>query len=149
MAKPDVQSSPAFVDTNVLVYAFDTANPEKHVAANTLTTQLVGEGRLCLSVQVLHEFYSVVTRPSRPFRLTHEQALKIVSEFVEMSTVVSLTPSITLSALQVVGQHNISFWDALIWAAAQQSGCSAVYSEDFQHGRELGGITFVNPFLKP
>lgn len=147
MAKPDAQSSPAFVDTNILVYAFDTADPEKHATANALTIHLIREDRLCLSVQVLHEFYSVVTRPSRPFRLAHEQAAKIVSEFVEMSTIVSLTPSTTLSALEVVRQHNISFWDALIWEAAQQCGCSKVYSEGFQHGRELGGITFVNPFL--
>lgn len=117
-----------------------------HAAANALTAQLVRERRLCLSVQVLHEFYSVLTRSSRPFRLTHDQAGKIVSQFVERSIVVSLSPPITLSALDVIRQHSISFWDALIWAAAHESGCSIVYSEDFQHGRELGGITFMNPF---
>ena len=146
MANPGVLTSQAFVDTNVLVYAFDTTDPKKHLVSNSLITNLVSEGRLCISVQVVHEFYSVLTKPSRPFRVSHEQAARVVSELIESASVISLTPEMTLSALAVVKVHCISFWDALIWAAAKHSNCQVIYSEDFQNGRLLDGIRYVNPF---
>ena len=50
-------------------------------------------------------------------------------------------------ALDAVEQHKISFWDALIWAAARAAECEIVYSEDLQGGRELDGVRFKDPFL--
>jgi predicted nucleic acid-binding protein len=44
-------------------------------------------------------------------------------------------------------RHGLSFWDALIWAAAHENGVPIIYSEDFQHGRELEGVRFINPFV--
>ena len=53
----------------------------------------------------------------------------------------------TLRALEAVSPHGFSFWDALIWAAAKENGISVVYTEDFQHGREIEGVRIINPFL--
>ncbi len=48
--------------------------------------------------------------------------------------------------MDAVGEHRLSFWDAMLWATARQGGCSAILSEDMQDGRRLGGVEFVNPF---
>ena len=52
----------------------------------------------------------------------------------------------TLAALELVDHHMLSFWDAAIWASARKADLSVVISEDFQHGRVLDGVTFVDPF---
>jgi predicted nucleic acid-binding protein len=58
-----------------------------------------------------------------------------------------LTTAITLRALDAVPRHGLSFWDALIWAAAQENGVPILYTEDFQHGRDVDGVRIVNPFV--
>lgn len=136
-----------FIDTNVLVYAFDADDPEKHIVADTIIRDLLLKGALCLSTQVLNEFYWNITSVRRPQRLDHAVALRIIEDLIQQSRIVALTPNLTLEALRVLPVHTLSFWDSLIWAAARAAGCSVVYSEDFQHGRVLEGVQFVNPFL--
>jgi len=60
---------------------------------------------------------------------------------------VPLTPDLTLKALRSALKHALSFWDGLIWAAACLHNVSILYTEDFQHGRQLEGVRFLNPFL--
>jgi len=60
--------------------------------------------------------------------------------------VLPLTAPITLRALAAIPRHGFSFWDALIWAAAKENGIPLVYTEDFQHGRDVEGVRIVNPF---
>jgi predicted nucleic acid-binding protein len=59
---------------------------------------------------------------------------------------VAATPASLATAMAAVSDHRISFWDAMLWAVAREAGCCYVLSEDFQNGRTLGGVTFVNPF---
>jgi predicted nucleic acid-binding protein len=58
-----------------------------------------------------------------------------------------LTRATTLRALEAIPRHGLSFWDALNWAAAKENGIPEVYTEDFQHGREIEGVRIVNPFV--
>ena len=58
-----------------------------------------------------------------------------------------MTSSITLPALNAISAHGLSFWDALIWAAAKENGIPVVYTEDSQHGRDIEGVRIVNRFL--
>ena len=60
--------------------------------------------------------------------------------------VVLVTPTITLRALDAIPRHGFSFWDSLIWAAAKENGVEVVYTEDFQHGRDIEGVRIINPF---
>jgi predicted nucleic acid-binding protein len=60
--------------------------------------------------------------------------------------VLALEGAATTAALGAVGRHRLSFWDALLWATARDAGVPVVISEDFQHGRELDGVRFVDPF---
>jgi predicted nucleic acid-binding protein len=61
--------------------------------------------------------------------------------------VVPLNVAVTLRALDGMPRHGFSFWDALIWAAARENGVSLIYTEDFQHGRDIEGVGVINPFV--
>lgn len=127
------------IDTNVLVYAHDRDAGIKHDRAKQLIHDLSEKNRLTFSTQVLNEFYVSVTRPRRANPLPHEEASQIVRDLSAAYTVLPLTSAITIRALNVMPLHVLSFWDALIWAAAKEYGIATIYSEDFQHDRDIEG----------
>ncbi|MCX7925731.1 MAG: PIN domain-containing protein [Fimbriimonadales bacterium] len=137
----------AMVDTNVLVYAYDTREPQKQSVAIALIEKLARESRLAISVQSLNEFYSVVTSPRKLIQMPHERAESIITTLCEVAIVLSLTPEVVARALQGVRRFHLAFWDALIWAVAKDNNVSIVYSEDFNSGATLDGVTFLNPFV--
>jgi predicted nucleic acid-binding protein len=137
----------SLVDTNIVVYAYELDDPVKHPVAWELIARLSSQGRLVLSSQVFNEFCSVMMRPSRPGRLSPDQLSVILHDIQAISEVVPVTPAMTLRALGAMQPHSLSFWDALIWAAAAENGISVIYTEDYQDGREVEGVRFVNPFF--
>jgi predicted nucleic acid-binding protein len=137
----------ALVDTNVVVYAYDVREAVRHIRAQELLSKLSVSGRLVFSVQVLNEFSSVLLRPGGIAALPPDQVADRIRNLAATGEVVPLTASMTLLALDAVAQYGLSFWDGLIWAAARENGVPLVYTEDFQHGRVVEGIHFVNPFL--
>jgi predicted nucleic acid-binding protein len=137
------------VDTNIVVYAYDEGEAGKHEKAGALLLELMRESRLVLSTQTLNEFYVVVTRPRRPGRLSHEQASEAIRNLSSVCQVVPVTPALTFRALETMPRYSLSFWDALIWAAARENGVAMFYTEDLQHGQEIDGVRIVNPFLEP
>lgn len=134
------------LDTNVLVYAYDTDESNKHEIAQQLLARSLMEKRLVLSVQALNEFYSVITRKNRAVQYTHEKACSILSHLASACAILPVTQQVTFRALDAVALHSMSFWDALIWAAAAENGISTVYTEDFQNDRVIEGVQFCNPF---
>lgn len=144
LADPD---SSCLVDTNVILYSFDSTDRTKQSLADELIESLAENGRLCVSAQVLNETFSQLTRSQRSFGTSLAEARKMVLAIGTISTVVSIDLSVCQAAFQACEEHTLSFWDSLIWAAAKAADCSVVYSEDFQHGRVLEGVQFVNPFL--
>jgi predicted nucleic acid-binding protein len=134
-----------FLDTNILVYAYDRGEPVKGPTALNLLTQLFAQGWPLLSTQVLAEFYWTVTRKlSVP--LSHPEAVAEISRFQVFARIVPMTMPIFEKALVFVGTHNLPLWDAQILAATKLNGATRVLSEDFQHRHVLEGITFLNPF---
>ena len=138
--------SRACVDTNIVVYAHDPSDRLKHAKAVALIEQLSNEGRLVLGAQVFNEFSSVMMRRNRTLTLRPDEVATILREMEAIAEVVPITPSITFRALDAMPRHGLSFWDALIWAAAKENGVEVVYTEDFQHGRDVEGVRIVNPF---
>ena len=57
------------------------------------------------------------------------------------------TEEIIRAALYAIVAHQLSWWDALIWAYAEVNGLTEILSEDFQHRRLYGHVRAVNPFL--
>ncbi|MBE3573310.1 MAG: PIN domain-containing protein [Moorella humiferrea] len=134
-----------FVDTNIMVYAYDRSEPEKQVKAlqilDLLATRKIG----AISAQVLAEFFVTVTRKIKE-PLTLEQAQKRIQNYLASWTVLDVTPLIIIEAVRGVREYQLSYWDAQIWATARLNQISTVFSEDFATGSILEGISFVNPF---
>ncbi|OGR06485.1 MAG: hypothetical protein A2511_10835 [Deltaproteobacteria bacterium RIFOXYD12_FULL_50_9] len=134
-----------FLDTNVLVYAYDTHEPAKQIIARQILESAVFEETAALSAQVLSEFFVVVTRKiSTP--LTAEEAKQIISLFRRLP-VAEIDGDLVEAAVVIHQQHNVSFWDGLIIAAARCLGCTRLLSEDMQTGQQIDGLVIVNPFL--
>jgi predicted nucleic acid-binding protein len=136
----------ASIDTNILVYAHDPSDPVKHESAIRLIAQLSDEGRLVLSTQVFNEFAWTMMRRKGERWLATTVIAELLRGIAATCEVVAVTPEITLRALDAIPRHGFSFWDALIWAAAKENGVGIVYTEDFQHGRDIEGVRIINPF---
>lgn len=134
-----------FVDTNVLIYARDTADPVKQARAAEWMAFLWRSGRGRLSVQVLNEFYYTVTRKLSPGLDT--AAARSETEQLITWAPIDLTSSVIQRAWRLQDDYSVSFWDALIVAAAQAAQCGYLLTEDLQDGQDLGGIQVTNPFL--
>ena len=133
-----------FVDTNILVYAYDRGAGEKHLQARRAIRQLWEEGTGALSTQVLQEFYVNVRRKSRK-PISIRSARSLVADYMAWDPVVNDGTSI-LEAMDAERRHKISFWDALIIVAAQKCEADVILSEDFSHGQKYGSVRIVNPF---
>jgi predicted nucleic acid-binding protein len=102
-------------------------------------------GRVCVSAQLLSELYVTLTRRVEP-PLPPRDAEAAVSAFAVGWPVVPVTAEVVQAAISATRRYRLHFWDALIWAAAKVTGAAVVLSEDFQHGRALEGVLFLNPF---
>jgi predicted nucleic acid-binding protein len=138
-------ASRTFVDTNVLVYLFDSDSPDKQSRARDALQQALERGAVVISTQVLQEFFVTVTRKlARPLPAGEaEAALRGLTAL----SVVQVDPDLILAAAVSSRRDRISFWDALILAAASAAGCEQVLSEDLQHGRSFGSLRIANPLL--
>lgn len=135
---------PVFVDTNVLVYARDATDPAKHARASAWMADLWEAGNGRLSVQVLQEYYVTTTKKLRP-GLPPEEARADVLDLASWSPVVA-DVQMMASAWTIEERFDISFWDALIVAAAQVARCEVLLTEDLQHGMDLDGVRVADPF---
>ncbi len=132
-----------FVDTNVLLYAISKDSVEADKAA--LAEALLSERDLALSVQVLQEFYVQATRPARVDRITHDQAVRLVTSFTRFP-IAATTVDLVNAALGTAARFGVSYWDAAIIAAGLELGCTELLSEDLNDGQDYGGIVVTNPF---
>ena len=136
-----------FVDTNVLVYAYDRSEPGKQHLAFTLLDRLAITKVGMISTQVLAEFFVSVTRKiAAP--LSAGDAYQRVSNYLQSWTVLDMTGMVVLEAIRGVRDHQLSFWDAQIWAVAKLNQAPVVFSEDFSDGQVVEGVRFVNPFVR-
>jgi predicted nucleic acid-binding protein len=129
----------AFFDTNILVYAQQTGGK-----ADRARALFAGGGML--SVQVLNEFTAVSRRKQR--RDWREIAEAVSDVLTMVDPPLALTLDLHAAARALAEDHGLSFYDALIVASAIEAGCDILYSEDMQHGRSIGGLAIVNPFLE-
>jgi predicted nucleic acid-binding protein len=133
-----------FVDTNVLVYAFDKSNSPKKRAAQKLLNELMETDLLRVSTQVLQELFVTLTRKvSQPCSI--EEAMAVLEDLTAWPLVIVDYAAIR-SAAGLADQAKISFWDALIIVAASRAGAAVLYTEDLNDGQEILGVRICNPF---
>jgi predicted nucleic acid-binding protein len=128
----------AFFDTNILVYAQQASGK-----ADRARALFAGGGKL--SVQVLNEFTAVSRRKQQ--RDWREIAEAVSDVLTMVDPPLALTLDLHATARALSEGHRLSFYDALIVAAAIEAGCDTLFSEDMQHGRTIDGLTILNPFL--
>jgi len=129
-------------DSNLLVYAADRHAGDRHLASVALF-QRAARGDSIIILQTLTEFFHVATRK---VALPIETAAHLIDRWRNAFPVVSADLSCLDDAIPAYRDHRLSFWDAMLWATARRAGCRYLLSEDFQNGRTLGGVTFLNPF---
>jgi len=136
-------SAEYFLDTNILVYAFDQKEEEKRNKALNLTE---ATQPWLISWQVVQEFCSVARH-----RFTIPLDLEFLSDYLNLFLLphckVMPSGSIYQNALRIQRDTQYRFYDSLLVAAALESGASVLYSEDLQHGRSIGHLRIINPFL--
>lgn len=137
-------SAKIFVDTNILVYAFDNNEKEKQKIAQKVLREKGEIGEIALSTQVLQEFFVIVTRKLKE-PLPINDASKTVQLF-SAYPLVQVSPKLILNAIKRHRDDSFSFWDALIVEAALQAGSDILLSEDMQDGRQIGRLSIKNPF---
>ena len=135
-------AAPVFVDTNVFIYAVDQADLRKQQAARDWRDELWKSRRGRTSFQVLQEFFVNVTQKALSSR---EDARAEVRDLLAWKPVPVNT--ITLEhGWKIQDRYKLSFWDALIVAAAKQALCGYLLTEDLQAGQDIDGVMVVNPF---
>lgn len=140
-------SAAVLVDANVLVYADDVSDAAKNRRANDWL-QALWAGRLGrVSTQVLNEYYVTVTRKLAR-GLTQGDARAKVRRY-QLWQPWSVDHSTVETAWGIEARFGVHYWDALVIAAAQQSGCAYLLSEDLQHRQQIGAVTIINPFSMP
>lgn len=133
-----------FLDTNVLVYAYDQHDPDKQARAQGLISAGIEAESTVLSSQVLGEFFVVVTRKIQN-PLSPDDARKIVNLF-SICPVVEIDVSLVKRAVDLHIRYSISYWDALIVAAAARAKCSRILTEDLANGALYDDVLIDNPF---
>ncbi len=137
-------SDKIFVDTNILVYAHDLSSTDRHTKAATIIENLWQAETGVISVQVLQEFYVTLTRKIKN-PLKPAEAREIIVNYFSWPVQVN-DPEMTLQASEIGEKNNLSFWDALIIAAALRLHAKKMITEDLNHGQIIEGILVENPF---
>jgi predicted nucleic acid-binding protein len=136
------------VDTNVLVYRFDPRFPGKQARATELLRQGIADNSLVIPHQALVEFVAAVTRPIArgAALLAREEAHREAEDFLAQFPVIYPTENTLRTALRGAALYGLSWFDAHLWAYADERGLEVLWSEDFQHSRLYGRVKVIDPF---
>jgi predicted nucleic acid-binding protein len=134
-----------FVDTNILIYAHDLSAGDRHIKASAIIESLWEAETGVISTEVIQEFYVAVTRKIKnPLKLA--EAREIIRNYLAWPVQIN-DPKTTIRAYEIEEKSSLSFWDALIVAAALRLQAKKIISEDLNHGQIIEGILIENPLL--
>lgn len=139
-------SAKRFVDTNILLYAKDSSETEKQPIAEALISELWEARSGCLSVQVLNEYYVNATQKLKP-GLTRAAAWADL-EALQAWEPLPMSFDLLTRGFQIQSRYGLSWWDSLIVAAAVDSNCKEILSEDLASGQVYDGVPVINPFSR-
>jgi predicted nucleic acid-binding protein len=138
----------ALVDTNILVYRFDSRFPEKQRTATEILRRGIIEDSVRVPHQAILEFVAAVTRPIRGHVILKQtEALREAEEFLKQFTVLYPNEAILRDAVRGCAAYQLSWFDAHLWSYAEHYGLQEILTEDFEHDRLYGTVRAVNPFI--
>ena len=135
-----------FLDTNIIIYSFDHANPEKQQKANQLIKTALMDNKGCISYQVIQEFLNVATKKFA-IPLSAPDCQRYLGSVLQPLCQIFAGINLYHKALDVMQKWHYSFYDSLILAAALQADCKVCYSEDLHYKQSIDSLTILNPFL--
>jgi predicted nucleic acid-binding protein len=138
-------SADTFVDTNILIYAYDMDAGGKQTAASAVVRDLWESGKGILSTQVFQEFYVNVTSKI-PTPIPPAKARGILENYFAWKVQV-IQPGTILRAAEYQERHQLSFWDAMVLATAHEGNAVVLFTEDLNPGQIIEGIQIINPLL--
>ncbi len=138
-------SAKFFLDTNIFVYSFDSSAPKKAAQARKLIRKAIETRSGIVSYQVVQEFFNVALRRFAKPMNSGDAEQYLATTFRPLLAVHS-SLALFSDALRLRDRYRMNWYDALIVASAIDGGCQLLYSEDFQDGQEMGGVTISNPF---
>ena len=133
----------SFLDTNIVIYAFSEQDARKREVSRRLISS---NERWYISWQVIQEFCNVALHHPK-HQIPHDLVATLLEELLAPRCRVQPSTAIWTHALEIQHQTQYRFYDSLIVAAAIESGATILYSEDLQHGRQIGPLQIINPFL--
>ncbi len=140
------EDSRFFLDTNIFVYSFDQTAPSKAKLATQLIRKALTTQKGAISFQVVQEFFNVALRRfARPMNASDAEQYFAVT--LRPLLAIHSSHALYLEALHLQSRNQLSWYDSLIVAAAQQTHCEVLLSEDLQHGQKFGSLRVENPFL--
>ena len=136
--------APDFLDTNVLVYAYDVSDLEKRRVARELVRRAVA-GEIITSAQVLAEFAATLLHKLTP-PVCAEDAIVALDALGPIKLIIP-DGDLVRRAVEAHAAYGIHFYDGMIIAAAERGGCGQIWSEDLNAGQKYFGIPVANPFV--
>jgi len=133
-----------FIDSNVVVYSYDTTDPVKQSKAQQEIKSATASGQGCASTQVCGEFFHTVV--VRKKMMSSPEALRAIERLEKSLQFSPITPQLVRDAIAIHQRYQLRYWDSLIIATARRMQCAEVISEDMNDGQDYGGVVVRNPF---
>jgi predicted nucleic acid-binding protein len=133
-------SAKIFIDTNILIYSIDKHSKLKQQKARQAIEPILKDGRAIISTQVIEEAYVVAVKKLRIPPLDAKRWTKLLSRF----PVFQISYQTVMEAIDCSILEQLSFWDSLLIASAEEAGCAEIYTEDLSHGQVIRGVRVVN-----
>jgi predicted nucleic acid-binding protein len=138
----------ALIDTNILVYRFDSRFANKQKIATGILRRGILEDSVRLPHQAIVEFIAAVSRPIRGHMILKQaDALREAEEFLKQFTVLYPNEAILRLAIRGCAAYQLNWFDAHLWSYAEYYGLPEIFTEDLQHDRLYGTVRVVNPFI--
>lgn len=138
-----------FIDTNIWIYGLvesnDPLEKQKRIVTLSLLERLFLESEIFISTQILNECHWNLIKK---FGYTDAEIyLRIQENIMAVSNVMNVNQKTYHDSFTIREKYQTSFWDSLVIASAQESGCLEIYTEDMQHNQKLDDLTVINPFM--
>ena len=140
-------SAECFIDTNLFIYQLEASDERKSATADRIIRKGIETRDACISFQVVQECLNTVLRKAE-IPLSTDETKQYLDNVLTPLYRVPASLSLYRRALDLQTRYRYGFYDSLVIAAALDSGCTRLYSEDLQDGQRIEGLTIENPFLE-
>lgn len=135
-----------FIDTNIIVYSFDSENIDKRNISLEIIESALKTANGSISYQVVQEFLNVACRKFLT-PMSHDDAQIYLSMVLRPLCREFSSISLFAKSLEISERYKYSFYDSLIIASAQSLSCKYLITEDLKHGQKIEGIEILNPYF--